>query len=301
MQNGDTILVTGPTSQVGLPVVRALAPSHRVLGLARLSKPGDREKLEALGVEPIAADLADGDLSHVPTDVDWVVHFAVVKTGDFDHDLRANAEGAARLLAHCRKARAFLHTSSGGVYAGSAEDLLREDAPLGDNHKALMPTYSISKIAAESAVRFAARQFEVPTTIARLSVPYGDEGGWPWFHLLMMQNGVPIPLRPDDPNRYNPLHEDDIVAQIPALLAAARVPALTVNWGGSEVVSIAEWCAWLGELTGLEPKFSESADAFGSLALDTTRLHEHVAPASVSWKEGLRRMIEARSPELLRG
>ncbi len=299
MRDGETILLTGPTSQVGLPVARELAKRHRVLGLARFSKGGDRERVEALGVEPIAVDLADGDLGLVPEDVDVVLHFAVVKSGDFDYDLRANAEGAARLVSRCRRARAFLHVSSAGVYAHAGPVPLAEDARLGDNHRSLMPTYSISKIAAESAVRFAAREFGVPTTIARLSVPYGDEGGWPWFHLMMMKSGAPIPIHPQGPNRYNPLHEDDVLAQIPGLLDAATVPATTVNWGG-EPASIEQWCAWLAELTGLEPRFEETPDAFGSLEVDRTRLHGLVAPAAVGWKDGIRRLVQARNPEMLR-
>jgi hypothetical protein len=34
--------------------------------------------------------------------------------------------------------------------------------------------------------------------------------------------------------------------------------------------------------------------------VDTTRLVELVGPAKVSWKEGFRRMVQARAPELLR-
>lgn len=57
------------------------------------------------------------------------------------------------------------------VYQYAGHDPLAEDAPLGDNHRSMFPTYSICKIAAESVVRFVARQFAIPTTIARLSVP----------------------------------------------------------------------------------------------------------------------------------
>ena len=39
------------------------------------------------------------------------------------------------------------------------------------------------KIAAEAAVRTAARLFDVPTVIARLNTPYGETGGWPYYHL----------------------------------------------------------------------------------------------------------------------
>jgi nucleoside-diphosphate-sugar epimerase len=297
---GRRILVTGPTSQVGWPVVRALAGRNELVAVARFGRAGDRERLEALGVRAIARDLASDALDGVPDDVDVVLHFAVARGTDFDADLAANAEGAGRLLAHCRRARAFLHCSSAAVYEPAGGRPVKEGDPLGDNHRVLMPTYSLCKIAAEAVVRFAAREHGVPTTIARLSVPYGANGGWPWFHLAMMRAGRPIPVHPGRPNLFNPIHEDDIVAQLPRLLAAASVPATVVNWGGSEPVALEDWCAWIGELTGLRPEFEVTERTIASLPVDTTRLHEIAGETRVSWREGIRRMVEARAPELLR-
>ena len=91
----EKILVTGPASQVGFPVLEALAPRNEVVGLARFSRPEDRERVEAAGARCVAVDLADGDLSVVPDDFTVVLHFAVVKSGDFAYDLAANGEGAA--------------------------------------------------------------------------------------------------------------------------------------------------------------------------------------------------------------
>jgi UDP-glucuronate 4-epimerase len=295
---GRRILVTGPSSQVALPLVKALVRENHVYGLARFGRAGDREAIEALGVEPIAADLAE-DLGAVPDDPDLVLHFAVVKSGDFAYDLRANAEGSGRLLARCRKAEAFLHVSSAAVYAYAGHERASEDSPLGDNHRVMFPTYSLAKIAAESAVRFAAREFRVPTVIARLSVPYGDNGGWPWFHLMMMKGGQAIPVHREQPNVYNLLHEDDYVAQVPGLLAAASIPATTFNWGG-EPGSIEDWCAYLGALTGLSPRLEPTDAALGSLELDLRRMHATIGPARVAWRDGIRRMVEARNPELLK-
>lgn len=296
---GRKILLTGPTSQVALPIARALAAANDVTGLARFRKAEDRERVEALGLRTVALDLATDSLDDLADDFDTVLHFAVVKTGDFDYDMEANAVGLGRLLHHCRRARAVLHCSSGGVYAPPGRKPAREADPLGDNHRAMMPTYSICKIAAEAVARLAARQWNLPVTIARFSVPYGDNGGWPWYHLMMMKGGVPIPVHPDGPSVYNPIHEDDYVAQIPRLLEIASVPATIVNWAG-EPVSVEEWCAYLGELTGLEPAFTPSEQTLASLPLDTQRMHELVGPTRVGWREGIRRMVEARNPELLR-
>jgi nucleoside-diphosphate-sugar epimerase len=162
-----------------------------------------------------------------------------------------------------------------------------------------MPTYSICKIAAESMARFGARQWNLPTTIARFSVPYGDNGGWPWYHLLMMKAGVPIPVHSDKPCLYNPIHEDDYIAQIPRLLEIASVPATVINWGGSERVSIEEWCEHIGALTGLTPEFRYTEDTLRSLPIDPGRMHELIGETKVPWRDGIRRMLAARAPDLL--
>lgn len=299
MLQDQKILITGPTSQVGLPVVKALLEHNEVVGLARFSKADDRDKIEALGVTTIAADLADSDLSEVPEDITIVLNFAVVKSGDFAYDLRVNAEGAGRLMSRCRNAKSFLHCSTGGVYEYAGHKPLIESDPLGDNHRVMLPTYSIAKIAAESVVRFSAREFNLPTTIARFSVPYGDNGGWPWFHLMMMKGGVEIPVHPEGPNLFNLIHQDDYIAMIPKLLEIADVPPVTINWGGSEATSIEDWCQYLGELTGLDAKFKPSENAFGSVVLDPTKMHELIGRTRVDWRDGIRRMVEALNPELL--
>lgn len=299
--SGSKLLITGPTGQVALPVVEHFAQIADVHALARFNKAEDRQKIEAMGASVIAADLADAEsLAAVPEDIDYVLNFAVVKSGDFEYDLAANAEGVGNLMMRCARARAFLHFSSTAVYEYAGQALRTESSPLGDNHRVMFPTYSISKIAAETVCRFVAHQHQIPTTIARLSVPYGDNGGWMYFHMLMMQQGMEIEVHPERPNYYNPLHVDDYIEKIPYLLAAATPEVTTLNFGGSEKVSIEEWCAYISELTGFEPRFCENTKAFGSLAIDTSKMEELIGPTRVDWREGIRRQLEHLAPELLR-
>src|SRR5437016_8735249 len=201
------ILVTGATGQVALPVALGLAADNDVIAVARFKDTRLRARLEAVGVHCVSVDLAQGALTDVPADVDYVCNFAVVKSNKWEVDLAGNAEAAGLLMAHCRQAKAFLHCSSTGVYEAAGGTPQRETDPLGDNHRVMMPTYSISKIAAEAVVRSAARQWGIPTTIARLNVPYGDNGGWPLFHLEMILAGQPIAVHTNAPSIFNPSHE----------------------------------------------------------------------------------------------
>jgi len=294
MLTDQRILITGPTGQVALPVTLALAERNDVFGLARFRDPTARAELEAAGVTCIETNLAAGDFSQAPSDVDYVLNLAVVKSNRWDVDLAANAEAAGLLMQHCQGAKAMLHCSSTGVYQPAGLHQLAESDALGDNHRVMMETYSIAKIAAEAVVRTSARLFDLPTTIARLNVPYGDNGGWPAFHLMMIEAGQPVPVHPDRPNRFNPIHEDDIIRMIPALLDAASVPATIVNWGGVQAVDLEQWCAFLGELVGKDVTFVETDSTIGGVTIDITKMLELVGPTEVDWRDGLRRMVAAR-------
>ncbi|KAA8969298.1 NAD(P)-dependent oxidoreductase [Mycobacterium sp.] len=297
---GAKILITGPTGQVAAPVARALAVDNEVWGIARFTDAAARDGLQRAGVHCATVNLAEGDFAGLPSDFDYVVNFAVAKSGRWDTDLRANAEAVGLLMAQCRGAKAFLHCSSAAVYDPPGDEPRDESAILGDNHKFLFPTYSISKIAGEVVARSMARVLGVPTTIARLNVPYGDNGGWPYYHMEMMLAGVPIPVPPGGPARYNPIHEDDIIATIPKLLAAASVPATTVNWCGETTVSLQQWCTYLGSLVGKDPIFQENEQALRGNPTDVTRMRGLVGGTAVDWRDGMRRMAAKFHPDLVR-
>jgi UDP-glucuronate 4-epimerase len=293
------ILITGPTGQVASPIAQALAADNEVWGIARFTNAAAREALEKSGVRCETVNLAAGDFTGIPSDFDYVLNLAVAKSGNWDKDLAANAESVGLLMAHCRNARAFLQCSSGAVYDPPDEEPRTERAALGDNHKPLFPTYSISKIAGEVVARTMARALGVPTVIARLNVPYGDNGGWPFYHMEMMLAGIPIPVPAGGPARYNPIHEDDIIATIPKLLAVASVPATTLNWCGEHAVSLQEWCGYLGSLVGKEPVFQESEQALRGNPTDPSRMRELVGVTAVDWQDGMRRLATNFHPELV--
>ena len=292
-------MITGPSGQVAAPIARALAADNEVWGIARFTDAAARESLEKAGVRCETVNLAAGDFTGLPADFDYVLNLAVAKSGRWDKDLAANAESVGLLMAHCRGAKAFLHCSSAAVYDPPDDEPRTESAALGDNHKPLFPTYSISKIAGEVVVRTMARALGVPSIIARLNVPYGDNGGWPYYQMEMMLAGIAIQVPPGGPAAYNPIHEDDIIATIPKLLKAASVPAPTVNWCGEQTVSIQEWCTYLGSLVGREPVFEKSMQALRGNPTDVTRMRELVGGTTVDWRDGMRRMVAKFHPELV--
>lgn len=295
---GQRIVVLGATGMVATPVVQHLAQDNDVWGVARFHNKAAKADLEERGVHTVTVDLSDPDVTELPKDVDYVVNLAVTHSNDFAKALRSNGEGLGLIMRHFQSAKAFMHCSSTGVYEANGDVKMKESDPLGENHRAMLPTYSLSKITAETVARLSARLYDLPTVIARLNVPYGDAVAWPSIHLESILAGQTIQVLAGGPAYYTPIHSDDIIRHIPRLLGVADVPAVTVNWAGPETVSVQEWCAYLGGLVGKEPIFEETTLALPSVAVDTTYMDELIGPAAVGWKEGMRRMVATSHPEI---
>lgn len=303
---GQRILVTGVTGWVAGPLAESLAAAgNTVYGAARFRDPAQREPWEAKNVSTVSIDLEKGRLDEVPTDLDLVLHFAVAKSNNFEEAFASNAHGSADLMevAASRSDRlSFFHCSSTAVYAPHDHDPRTETDLLGDSHRPMpgMPTYSISKIAGEVLVQHTAKRLGVPTVIARLNVPYGDQYGWMLFHLMMMERNIPVPVHVDQPTSYTPIHADDIARSIPYLLSYASTPAEIVNWGGDQIVSIEDWCEEMGRLTGLTPTFNPTTATIAAIIPDLSKLHARGFHTTIDWREGIRRQIVANRPELLK-
>ncbi|HEY7106331.1 MAG TPA: NAD(P)-dependent oxidoreductase [Acidimicrobiia bacterium] len=299
MLSGEKILLTGPAGQIGFPLAAHLARDNEVWGIARFGDQAARARVDALGVTTRVCDVGDGDFSELPDDFTYLLHLAAYMAPGFDFDaaMRVNAEGTALLLAHCRKAKAALVMSTHSVYQPHDDPMhvFVETDPLGEVNAAHSPTYSMSKIAQEAVACTCARLFEVPVVIARMNASYGPGGGLPTQHLDAIAAGHPVTTR-WDPCPYSLIHQDDIDAQVEPLLGSAGVPATVVNWAGDEPVSVQEWAAYMGELTGRDAvvRVVETPGTLrGSVSSNERRL-ALTGPCTVGWRDGLRRVWDAR-------
>jgi UDP-glucuronate 4-epimerase len=293
---GEKILLTGATGKIAFPIARALAADNEVWGAARLRDPADRERLIDAGVTPVAIDLSADDFGSLPEDFTYVFHAAVDPgTADWAQCVQSNAQRSGDLLHHCRSAKGFVLCSTGSIYGYRGRRPLTEDDPPG---VPLRANYSFSKVAAEQVCTWIAGRFDVPLTIIRICSTYGPEGGSAADRLEAILAGRPITLHPDAPNNYHPIYEDDYVALGIRAMQVADVPPVVVNWAGSETVSVEDYCAYLGELVGIEPIFEYTDDAHTPLWPDVSRMHEVLGRTKVPWREGFRRMVAARHPEI---
>ncbi len=289
------VLVTGATGRVGFPVARALARSHDVFGLARCRDEEDRARLEGAGVVPIVADVATLEAGQLPDGITHVFHAAArlgreAQDRDWEQVFATNAHASGRLVAACAGA-AFVYCSTGSAYEYQGQRPLREDDPPGVH----LGAYSLSKIAGEAVVRYAAEVAGSPLTIIRIFSTYGPEGGTPVNRLRRILRGEEIVLHPDAPNHYNPIYEDDYVRLALRALQVASPDPVVVNFAGSETVSAEEYCAYLGELVDRPALIRYDPDAPWPIWPDVTRMHEVLGRTEVPWREGMRRVVEATS------
>jgi UDP-glucuronate 4-epimerase len=298
------ILITGATGTVARPVAEALARDNEVWCLGRFGDGEVKAALQAQGINLLYWDLGVSGLDGLPGGFTHVFHSAVIKNGeDQATHIDKHAFATAQLMHHCRGAEAFTFISASSVYRRQEPGRRhREEDHLGDNTPVL-ETYCMHKNGAEAVVRALSRLYGLRSTIARLSVTYGalGYGGLPSTFLGLMLEGKPVPARASpDENWCNPLHEDDFIRQAPLLWDVAAVPATVVNWGGDEAVTQRQIAEYVSEITGVPVRFELNERHRMSCAFDNTRRMALIGACEVPWREGVRRSLEARFPDVVK-
>lgn len=293
--SGKRVLVTGASGLVAFPVAAELAKDNEVFALARWSDPAQRKRIEAAGANPISFDLANEDLSSLPRSVDVVINYAVLPPnfGNTAYDVNTGATG--RLARHYRDAEAFVHGSTGSLYAYQGERPLREEDPYGLHSSG--ENYAASKIGAEYLLKHLSVDYQLPVTMVRIFSFYGPRGGGVTQRVDQVARGEPVSVYPGVRNVHTPLYEDDYVEKTIAAAGIARVGAEIVNVGGSESCTTQEYCIMAGEILGKEPIFVENGGSWPIWA-DTTKMEKLLGPSKVSVREGVRRVLEQTDQRL---
>ena len=142
-------------------------------GASPFHQGGCSPRVEEARVRCEAVDLAAAEFDSLPADfVRAQLAVAKVATGIRS---RSNAGSVGLLMAHCRRAKAYLHCHRPQLRpAGrrTPHPALRSGRQL----QGIVSDLPISKIAGEVVARTMARALGVPTVIARLNVPYATTG-----------------------------------------------------------------------------------------------------------------------------
>jgi UDP-glucose 4-epimerase len=181
------------------------------------------------------------DLNKINLDVDFVFYFAGI-TGtvnafhDFKEFVQVNEIGILNLLSEMRKQSSsarIVYPSTRLVYKGLKDTQLKES-----DEKEFKSIYALTKWFGEQVIEQYFKYFEIPFTIYRICVPYGNcfneeySYGTIGFFLKNAQNGKDINLYGDGLIKRTFTHVSDIVSQIVESLINPAAKNSILNIGG---------------------------------------------------------------------
>jgi nucleoside-diphosphate-sugar epimerase len=233
---------------------------RRLLGVSRFSTPGERQRLEAQGIETIACDLLEpAQLEKLP-DVANVVFMTGLKFGSTGNEARTWAMNSLLpgLVARKYRGSRLVAFSTGNVYGLSPVRLggsLESDTPRPQGE------YAQSCLGRERVLEHCSRADSLPTALLRLNYAVELRYGVLVDVARKVQANEPIDLTM---GHFNALWQGDANAWALCAFDQVAVPPRVVNLAGPELLSVRRVAEEFGRLLDRPVRFegSESGDAF---------------------------------------
>lgn len=282
---GDLIIlgIGGKMGPTLARLARRAAPDRRILGVARFSEVGLREKLESHGIECIAADLLDREAVARLPKAPNVIFMAGRKFGTTG---REDLTWAMNVLVPSMAAEAFKDSrivafSTGNVYPfvnvldGGATEAIPPD-PRG--------TYANSCVGRERMFEYFSRQYGTPGRLIRLNYAIDMRYGVLHDVANKVMAGQDIDVTA---GHSNVIWQGDANSMVLCALAHCTAPAQPLNVSGPETVSIRAIAEAFGSRFGKSPRFVGTEAQMGWL-INSSEAHRLFGYPSVP----LARMID---------
>lgn len=255
------IVVTGADGQLGVELVRALAPLGEVVGTTI----ADLDLTDAGCAGRVAALRPD-----------WVVHAAAATDVDgCERDpawaLAVNGEGTRRVVEGCRRAGAGLvYVSTDYVFDGRKGTPYAEDDP-----PAPLNAYGRSKLAGEEATRTLGGRW----AIVRTAWLYGAQGK-NFVKTILDRARAGQPLRVVDDQVGSPTYAADLADGIAMLRSGGHTGVFHVTNSGA-----CSWFAFAREIVRLAGLSPDAVQPMTSAELDRpARRPAHSVLGSAAWQ-----------------
>src|SRR6266568_6039702 len=270
---GD-IIILGVAGKVGPTFARLAkraAPDKRVIGVARFSEKGVREKLTGWGIECIETDLLERRQVETLPKPPNVVFMAGRKFGSSGQEELTWAMNALvpALIAESFVGSRIVAYSTGCVYPyvnvdhGGATETTPTTPPPG--------AYANSCVAREAMFQYFSRTRGTPGRIIRLNYAIDMRYGVLHDVASRVLAGTPIDLTT---GHVNVIWQGDANAMVLRALGHCTVPSSPLNVSGPETVSIRWLAQSFGQRLGKPPVFTgvEAAEAWLVNTAEATRL-----------------------------
>ena len=270
---GLSVVVTGPTGEIGVSAVEALERDptvERIIGMAR--RPFDPTAHGWSRTEYRQGDILDRDaVDALVADADVVIHLAFVIMGSREESARVNLAGTRNVFeatVAADRPKRLVYTSSVAAYGYHSDNPvpITEDVPPRGSPEHY---YSEQKAACEAALAEITGGSSLEVYVLRPCIVAGPKA--PALADVMPWNQLPGPVSkisqalpmlklpfPDAGIPLQLVHHDDVAAAI-ALAATTSAPPGAYNIAGDGVVSISDVAKAFGARPVRVPKAAMTA------------------------------------------
>jgi nucleoside-diphosphate-sugar epimerase len=227
----QTILITGATSSLGRPLLARILAE----GVWTVRVLAHRNAAGLEGCEVVRADLRDPlTLKDAAKGVDTVLHLAACTHSHNDADyVEVNVRGTRGLLDVCERdnVKRFIHVSSRAAH------------PEGG-------AYAVSKLESEAEVRHTGMNW----LILRPAEIYGGKSNDAINRLVDWVKKLPIlPIIGDGRYTLRPIHIDDVIAELVAVVARPDLSRRVLLMSGPEELTLHQAIDCIAKVVGRNP------------------------------------------------